>query len=204
MKFPQLIDAQLRGATVRYSDMVRFYFKSGEVRLHNGTALLLDGNGVDWRGIGKLGRISAVNAGPGGAMEEIQLSLMGDARILTHLDEDTEESSGQFVERVLQFFDIRQYDSQGAWVEWQPLDQPIIIFRGKMGPLEVERAPVVEGQASRVISVRAVNAFVNRRKPPFAFYSHRDQQARTGGVDNIFINTSRMSDVKVRWPAQLA
>lgn len=203
-KFPQLIDAQLRGATVRYSDMVRFYFKSGEVRLHSGTAKLIDGNGEQWLGLGKLGRMSAVNAGPGGGMEEVQFALMGDERILQHLAEDREESADQKVVRYLQFFDIRQFDENGAWVEWQPLDQPIEFFRGTMGPLTVERQPVDSGQPSRVISVRAVNALVNRRKPPYAFYSHRDQQARTGNTDNLFINASRMSDVKVRWPAQLA
>lgn len=204
--FEQTINAQLMGLTVRYADMARFMFKSGEVRLHQGTGKLVDGNGEEWQGIGKLGRASAVQAGPGGGAEEVVFSLHADEQALANIAADAEESSGQLVIRYLQFLEVRQQDEQGNWVEWQPLDEPWEIFRGIMGPLEVDRAPVTDPgeMVTRVVSVRAINAFVNRRKPPFAFYSHRDQLGRTNSTDNLFINASRMADARVRWPTDLA
>lgn len=204
--FEQTIEAQLGGLTVRYADMARFMFKSGEVRLHQGTGKIVDGNGETWQGIGKLGKAGAIQAGPGGGAEEVIFSLVADAEALSHIAEDAEESSGQEVIRYLQFFDVRQYDGDGNWVEWQPLDAPLEIFRGIMGPLQIDRQPVANAgeMVSRIISVSAINAFVNRRKPPYAFYSHRDQLGRTNGADNLFINASRMADARVKWPANLA
>jgi hypothetical protein len=204
--FEQTIEAQLGGLTVRYADMVRFMFKSGEVRLHQGTGRLVDGNAEEWQGIGRMGRASAIQAGPGGGADEVTFSLVGDEQILANIAGDAEESSGQEVIRYLQFFDVRQFDENGNWVEWRPLDTPLEIFRGIMGPLEVDRQPKLDAAEmwTRVVSVRAVNAFINRRKPPYAYFSHRDQLGRTGSTDNLFINASHMADAKVRWPAQLA
>lgn len=204
--FPQLIQAQLRGATVRYADMARFDFKSGEVRLHQGTGKLLDGNGEEWLGIGSMGRAGPIQAGVSGGAEEVEFQLFASADMLVHLESDAEESAGRRVVRYLQFFDVRLRDGDGAWVEWTPLDAPLTIFEGIMGPLQVTRPPLQDPteQASRIITVSALNAFVNRRKPPYAFYSHRDQLGRTNSTDNLFINASRMADAKVRWPADLA
>lgn len=198
------IEAQLGGRTVRYLDMVRFYFKSGQVRLHHGTGLLVDNNGEQWKGVGKLGRISPITSGPSGGADEITMSLFGDSEMLRHVDEDAEESAGQLVVRYLQFLDIRQRDALGNWVEYQPLDVPMETFRGRMGPLQIDRPPVTDPNesASRVVTVRAVNAFYNRRRPPFGYFSHRDQQARSPG-DNLFRDASRMADAKVNWPTGL-
>lgn len=205
--FHQAIEAQLDGATVRCTDLVRFDFKSGEVRLWGGLGLIRDGNGEVWQGIGEMGRLSAVQAGPGQAIEELTLSLFGSTAILARIDSDTAETVGREVTRYLQFFDIRQVDEAGNAVDWAPLDPPLVDFVGTMGPPFVDRPKAEAGSkaaASRTVSVRALNAFINRKKPAFGFWSNTDQHARTGGTDNLFINISRMADAVANWPHGLS
>lgn len=205
--FDDLIEAQLNGAVIRFTDLNRFDFKSGEIRLFPGFGLFVDGNSEIWDGIGKLGQVGAVGGGPGGGIEELTYTLFGDAAMLAHLEADAEEAAGREVSRYLQFCDIRQFDETGRWVDWEPLGEPIQIFWGEMGALSVTRPRVEPGSAQptpRSISVGAVNAFVNRRKPPLGFFSHRDQLARTGGTDLMFINISRMANATANWPSGLS
>lgn len=200
-----IIEAQLAGLTVRYADLVRFFFKSGEMRLFQGYGRLIDGNGEEWMGIGRLGTISGQQGGPGGSAEELTLSLSGDERLNAYFKEDNEATAGQTAVRYMQFFDVRQTDENGNWVEWKPLGPPLEIFSGTMSPLMSDRAPVSgSAAAARLLSVKVINLFFNRRKPPHGYWSHRDQLARTDGTDNIFQEVSRMVNATVRWPAQLA
>ena len=87
-------------------------------------------------------------------------------------------------------------------VDWTPLSDPVSLFWGRMGPLTVEMTPPdSNGQRSRVVSVPAQSAFVNRARPPLAFFSDRDQKARDpSGTDNIFLNIAKYSEGTVRWP----
>jgi hypothetical protein len=198
-----VIVAQLAGLTVRYADLVRFYFKSGEMRLWQGHGILVDGNGEQWQGIGRLGRIGAITAGPGGAIQELTLQLFGDERMNRYFSEDAEDSAGQEAVRYLQFFDVRQFDGAGNWVEWHPIGAPLEIFRGEMGPLQSDRPAITDpaqGTGTRVISVKLLNAMINRKKPPNGYWSNKDQLARTNGTDNIFQKTSEMANASVRWP----
>jgi len=200
--FNQLIEAQLAGTSISYADLHRFDFKSGQRRLHGGFGTFVDGNGEQWEGIGNVGSVGAVAAGPGQAIEELVYTLTGDAAMLAHLESDAEESAGREVSRYLQFCEVRDVDHAGNRVAFRPIDMPIQIFWGRMGALRVDRPKVEAGSgnpASRTISVSVVNAFVNRRKPPSAFWSNKDQLARSSD-DNIFINVSRMADATVNWP----
>jgi len=203
-----IIEAQLAGLTVRYADLMRFSFKSGEMRLFQGLGKLVDGNGEQWLGIGRLGGVSGQQGGPGGAAEELTLTLSGDERINRYFSEDNEATAGQTAVRYMQFFDVRQTDELGNWVEWQPLGPPLEIFSGTMSPLVSDRAvindPTGTATATRIITVKVINLFFNRRKPPHGFFTHRDQLARTNNTDNIFQEVSRMVNATVRWPAQLA
>lgn len=201
--FDALIEAQLDGRTIRYADLVRFDFKSSEKRLFSGFGPLVDGNGEQWAGIGDAGKMSAVTAGPGQAIAELTLSLFGSVELLAAIEADADEATGREVFRYLQFFDIREFDDNGHWVDWQPLGVPIQIFWGKMGPPILDRPKVDSASpasTTRIVTVKAPNAFLNRRKPSFGFFSHRDQLARTGGTDNIFINTSKMANATANWP----
>lgn len=203
-EFPATIAAQLRGGTVRIADMVRFSFLSGEVRLWSGFSDLKDNNNEVWTGIGNLGQISGVIAGPGQGIDELTFVLFGDTTMMAKFAGSVDETIGREVFVYQQFFDVRQFDETGAWVDWKPLDSPMVLFWGIMGPLTADRPKQDVGDVDprlRTISVKAANAFVNRRRPSYGFYSHRDQSARSvGNNDQMFVNASRMASITVRWP----
>lgn len=198
-EFEAAIEAQLSGGVVRASPLVHFDFRSGAVRVWPGFGPL-DAGGYRWQGIGNLGSMSPVTAGSGGAIEEISFSLFGDETMLATIEEDAEEASGREVNVWLQFFDIRQEDEAGNWVEWQPLSDPLVLFWGRMGPLAVQRTPPGEdARASRIVSVSAQNAFLNRSRPAFAWFTDRDQKSRAAS-DNMFVRVSQLTEGTVRWP----
>ena len=197
--FDDLIEAQLDGATIRASHLVRFDFRSGPKRLWHGFGDLMAAGEV-WQGLGDMGQISAIQSGPGQAAEEMTFTLFGSEGLLVNLADDAEESAGRAVEVFLQFFDIRQVDAAGAWVDWQPLSSPLAMFYGIMGPLTASRTEAsAEAPAIRSVSVAAVNAFWNRSRPPLAYFSDRDQKARSP-YDNMFARVSAYSDGTVAWP----
>lgn len=203
LEFPDTIAAQIRGAHVRMADLVRFEFASGEKRVWSGFGdLTVDGE--VWEGLGDLGQVSAVSMGPGEAVEEMTYTLFGTTKILEKFQSDAHESAGHPATHYLLFFDVRQFDEQGNWVDWLPLDHPFELFWGRMGPLIANRPRHDVGATDprlRSVSVRVVNAFVNRRKPAHGFYSHRDQLARSlNHNDNLYVNASRMASISVRWP----
>lgn len=207
-EFDALIEAQIRGARIGYVELVRFDFKSGEIRVHNGFGPFADGNGERWLGLGGLGQMGPINVGSGQAIVEVVFSLTGDAAILANLEADAEESAGREVSRYLQFCDVRGVDEAGRTVLWNPIDAPFQIFWGTMGALKVSRSAVQAGAgapaaAQRVVSVPAFNAFINRRKPASGFFSFRDQAARSPG-DQIFVSASAMADATASWPHGLS
>ncbi len=136
--FSELIEAQLDGATIRDAALVKFDFKSGVQRLWQGAGIL-DAGGHEWQGIGDLGTIAPIQSGPRGAVEEITLTIFGDAALLARINDDADESVGREAEVFLQFFDVRQTDEVGNWVDWQPLDEMISLFWGRMGPFVIKR-----------------------------------------------------------------
>jgi hypothetical protein len=201
-EFHQAIEAQLSGATVRAASLVMFDFVSGPVRVWPGFGPLVTG-GETYQGLGNLGLISAFSAGPGQVVEEMTFQLFADEATLGHFSDDAEESAGREANVYMQFFEIRKEDAIGNWVEWQPLDAPFQVFWGKMGPLTAERPEAdenpMDARLTRALSVTASNAFTNRARPAFGFYTDRDQKARHPG-DNMFINAYQMADKRVRWP----
>lgn len=198
--FPELIDAQLRGATVRLSPLIDFDFRSGPLSIWQGFGELVIGS-TTYKGMGELGSVSAASAGPGQVVEELTLSLSGSPRLLDRYIEDSEETSGREMQAKFCFFDIRKEDESGVAVDWSVLDEPFEWFWGIMGPLIIDNPPVKIGeQRTRTLTVRAANAFINRRKPPMGFWSHRDQTGRGDGTDRLFIRASQMANKTVRWP----
>lgn len=188
--------AQLNGPTVRVVPLVMFDFLSGPVRLWPGSgALLIEGN--LYQGTAALGSLSATTAGVGMAIEELTLSLSGPPDMLANIRADTKEAMSRSVFEYLQFFSMK------SETDWQPIASPLQVFWGTMGAPEVSKPKARDHkeQRQRTISIRAVNAMKNRRRPPYGFFSHRDQKARSvGGNDNLFINTSRMANATAIWP----
>lgn len=193
--FSNEVLAQLTGPTVRMSSLVTMDFRSGPMSVWGGFGDLVIGS-TTYKGIGKAGSLSPANSGPGGAVEELTLQLFGDETLLDHYAEDSLESAGREMSASFAFFDIRPE------TDWQLLSaDTLAFFWGTMGPLIAERAVVQVGErAQRILTVRCANAFLNRRKPPMGFWSHRDQTGRGDGTDRLFIRASQTADVVVEWP----
>ena len=201
MQFDDLIEAQLAGAVIRCSTLACFNFKSGPMRVWPGFGKLAAG-GCEWDGTRGLGSISSVTAGTGGAVDEVTCALFGDASLVKNLDADADESDGQVLDLKIQFFDVRKFDADDKWVDWQPLGDMIAFFRGRMGPLSISMsAPDQNSRRLRSIKVSALSALTNRGRPPFSYYSDRDQKARDPtGTDNLFLNISKYTSYTVKWP----
>lgn len=202
--YPQTIAAQLSGAVIKDGFLIRLGFVSGEMRLWSGVFDFTDLNGETWVGAGNVATMSAIAAGPGQAIQEMVFTLFGSADMLSKFESDAANTAGREVNVYQQFFDARRFDDRGNWVEGKALDAPTQMFWGLMGPLIADRPTTQPGDPNpwlRSITMRAANAFINRRKPSYAFYSQQDQIARSvGHNDNMFINSSRMALTTVRWP----
>lgn len=194
-EYDDLIEAQLAGAHLSVAALVTFDFKSGPVRLWSGTGDLAAA-GETWQGIGELGQMSAITAGTGLAAEEVDFSLFGSEGLLANLAADAEEAAAREVTVRLQFFRIAGVDVHA------PIDETIIAWAGTMGPLTAAiAAPAsADAQGVRSVSVTAVNAFSNRNRPAFAFYSDRDQKALVSSDDNIFVRMATYAAASVAWP----
>lgn len=193
-EFNALIEAQLDGATVRWANVAFFDFLTTPMRVWGGFGPLRAGDGYDYQGLGELGRLSSIGAGPGGAVDEINMELFGTEAILGDLASDRNQSAGRDVEIKRQFFDVRQFDEGGRWVDWQPIDEPITLFFGRMGAMTVKR-----DESTRIISVPAQSLLVNRARPALQYFTDRDQKSRSP-TDNLCLRISQYSEGSVRWP----
>lgn len=193
--YDPVIEAQLAGKSPRVTYLADFDFASGRKGYRAGFGNLV-ANGILYEGIGNLGSLSVIEQGTAGAVEEIEFRFAAPADRLRYASDRT-ETIGRTVRLWFQFFDGRKQDESGAYVEWQMLGSPMHLFSGTMGPLTVVREPGDPG--TRVISVRAQNAWLNRSRAPFAWYSDGDQKARSPG-DNIFGLASKNVSQTVNWP----
>jgi hypothetical protein len=197
--YPDAIEAQLNGATVRCTYLVEFAFKSETMRLWPGFGPL-EADGKTWQGIGNMGRISALRQASTQKISEITASLFGDDTLLERIAEAIDETDGREIRIFEHWFEVRQFDEDGNWIEWDPIGTPASLFRGTMGPPKIEMQPVRPGEAPvRIVSVSAQDPLVNTRRPAFGYWSDRDQQARSPG-DNMFKMMSRVSRI-VAWPS---
>lgn len=191
--FDALIEAQLSGASIKASPLVLFDFESGPMRAWSGFTPLVAG-GETWTGVPGFS-LSTISSGSDLSVGEVECQLFGSPSLLDHFHEDAEVTVGRDMTVALQFFDVRQTDEAGAWVEGLPVDEPLALFAGTTSPLLVSR-PVSDGPATRTLKVRAVDKRENRARPDFGRFSHQDQQARSPG-DNFFV---RVADETARWP----
>lgn len=198
-RYADAIEAQLDGATVRCTYLADFAFKSEPTRLWPGFGDLVAG-GSTWRGIGNLGRISAIRQASTQKISEVTASLFGDDTLLERIGEALDETDGRELRIYEHWFEVRQFDGEGNWIEWDPIGTPASLFRGTMGPPKIEIQPVMPDETPvRIVSVSAQDPLVNTRRPAFGYWSDRDQQARSPG-DALFRMMSRVSRI-VAWPS---
>lgn len=199
-QFSAAAEAQLAGATVGVTPLVMMDFRDGPLGLWPGHGKLVAGGDTYW-GISNLGRMSSVSSGPGGSVEELKLDLFATSPMIAAMKSDAAQSAGREAVAKFQFFEVRETDEAGNYVRFNTLDDPWEFFWGRMGPLTLDTQPVRAGDTrTRTLSTVVQNAFINRNRPVVSFFSHRDQLARTGGTDLIFIRAAQMASVRVRWP----
>lgn len=197
--FDALIEAQLSGANVRCTTLVWFDFTSGGKGYWPGFGELV-ADGRLYQGTGGIGTLTPMESGPSGGVDEMTYSIAGPPEILQRFPEDQAETIGRDVEVLLRFFDARRQDEGGNFVEWALLSDPIHVFAGKMGPLTAEHSPgSTSERPMRQVSVTAQNAWINRSRPQYAFFTDLDQKARSAG-DNMFALTAKLVEGSFEWP----
>ncbi|GAB5376469.1 MAG: hypothetical protein AcusKO_29310 [Acuticoccus sp.] len=171
MDFSEAIKAQLAGERVRVDALVEFSFLSDTVRLWNGFGTLKTSDDRNWEGIGGIGRIDGLEQSVDGTAPEQTFTLSGvDSRFAALAKGSADEYYRRPVSVFLQFFDD----------DWQTLDSPLAISLRHMERLKATRAQGDEGFVYTV-SITAETPFTTRRRPPFSYYTDRDQQRRFPG-----------------------
>lgn len=173
MQFPSAIAAQLAGDTVRVDALVEFDFVSGKIRLWNGFGSLVTSDGKTWEGLAGLGSIDGLTQSYNGSAPAQTFTVSGvDERFAAKARGEQSEYYRRAVIVYLQFFDAN----------WQTLDAPFAISLRQMDVIKASREETDDGPVFRV-SITAETPFVTRRRPPFGYWTDRDQRQRHGESD---------------------
>lgn len=201
--FSATVQAHLAGNVVKCAPLVFFDFANAPTRLWPGFGDLSAG-GYTWSGVGDLGSIGSLGLNQGGSSGQVVFSMSGvSSEILASAIGEVDDVLNRDVKVYLQFFQIDRTDANGNWIEWQTLDEPYVTWWGSITGMPVSRSVEDQGGGSsqqiRTISVTARNAFYSRSRPPYAYYTDRDQKGRHAG-DNIFLNQAVWQNAVIRWP----
>lgn len=171
MDFSSAIAAQLAGRSVRVSPLMRFDFLSGTSRFWTGFGTLRTLDGAEWLGTQGLGSLGEITGSMNGTAPEQTFTLSGvDADFVASAQASKAEYYGRLCFVYFQFFDAA----------WQPLDNPVAFWWGRMYGLTAGQATAEDG-FTRTITLSAETFFANRRRPRNGYYTDRDQQARFPG-----------------------
>lgn len=176
----------MAGQVVRCDVLAEFMFVSETIRLWNGFGDLPTLDGKTWQGIAGLGDISGLSQSYNGSAPPLSLSVSGvDARFAAKAKDEASEYFNRPIVIYLQFFTE----------DWQPLDNPYGLTMARMTNLTSQMKSGPEGKVYTV-AVTAETPFAVRRRPPFGYYTDRDQQirypgdkglSRVAGIDNRVI-----------------
>ncbi|TDT94925.1 hypothetical protein DFO45_2683 [Azorhizobium sp. AG788] len=164
----ETIAAQMAGRVVRMSVLIHFDFLSGPVRCWPGTGPIVSG-GHTWTGL----PFELVTINPGtpsvdGAAEAMSVTVSGVSPLfVSKALAEASDAIGRRLQMFMQFFDA----------DWQPLDGPISLRRGKMTGFSGSDS----GPKTRTLTVNAEGPFTARGRPPATYLSSTTQQARFPG-----------------------
>lgn len=180
------IAAQMAGRTVRMDLLVYFDFLSGPRRVWRNIYPLTSG-GHTWDGVGP----AFVTLDPGtpsadGAAEPFSVGLSGvDPSFLARVRASESDAIGRIIAIYLQFFGE----------DWQPLDSPVQLRRGRMTGFSFAGA----GDQARSVTCRAEGSLVARGRAINLYLSSTEQKTRfpgDGGNDYI----PNMREATTVWP----
>ena len=189
--FDDTIAAALAGRKVQAAFLVEFRFVSATMRLWNGNGDLSAG-GHTWKGLRGLGQIDGLEQAINGQAPQATFSISG---VSTQTQGEEQGDPLDYVNQpdivYLQFFNP----------DWSTLDSPYAIWGGTMQTLQESFAWDDSKKAwVSTIGVTAESWFVGRGRPPFSYYSDRDQQHRFSG-DLGLEYMAAMQNYTVRWPS---
>lgn len=187
MSMSDTIAAAAAGRTVRVALLVEFDFADGVSRVHDGIGPLATADGRVWSGLGELGTIDGLEQALGGSATQANLSLSGvSPDFIARAKHSKDLVEGRDVTVSLQFLD--------ALTE-ALLDGPLVVWTGIMDRMTYNAT----GPGQRTIAVSAESPFSGRRRPAFALYTDRDQNARYDG-DRGLEQVADLVNKTIRWP----
>lgn len=188
--FPDTISAALAGKSVRAAYLVEFQFVSGTIRVWNGNGRLSAG-GFTWDGLRGMGQIDGLEQAINGSAPQATFTLSGvDPNVLSKEQGDPFDYINRPVLVYLQFFNE----------DWTLLDSPYAIGGWTMQVVQETYGWNETLKAwESLIGITAESWFAGRGRPPFGFYSDRDQQLRFAG-DLGCQYMATMQNYTVRWP----
>lgn len=189
--FPDTIAEALAGRVVLAAYLVEMQFVSGTMRLWNGTGDLPSG-GQTWKGMRGLGQISGLEQAVNGNAPQATFALSGVSSAFQSEEQgDPSDYVNQPILVYLQFFNR----------DFSPLDSPYAIWGGTMQTFQ-ETYGWDDSQKNWVstIGLTAESWFVGRGRPPYSYYSDRDQQLRHPGDIGLEYMAS-MQNYTTRWPS---
>lgn len=164
----ETVALQMAGRRPKVSVLVYADFLSGPQRMWPGIYPLTSG-GHTWQGVdAQLVQIDPGTPSVDGGATPFSIGLSGVSQTaVARVKAGESEAIGRTLQIFLQFFDE----------DWQPLDGPISLRRGRMTGFAFSGA----GPVNRSILVRAEGALVARGRPPLTYLSDAEQQARFPG-----------------------
>lgn len=191
MNFSSAAQAQMAGQIVRCDVLAEFQFLSETIRLWNGFGPLPTLDGKVWEGVAGMGDISGLSQSYNGSAPPLTLSISGvDARFAAKAKAESEEYFNRPIVVFLQFFTE----------DWQPLDNPYGLTMARMTNLTSQMKTAPDGKSKTyTVSITAETPFAVRRRPPFGYFTDRDQKLRYPG-DNGLSRVAGIDNRVIRFP----
>ena len=187
--FPDTIAAKLSGREVGMALLTHADFREVERRWWAGFGTLRAG-GQDWIGVGDMIAIDGLAQPVGTNAPKTTFTLSGvDATIVQMARQASDRVKDRRIRCFIQFFEIVGPE------EWKPLDAPYAIWSGLMDQMSY----TASGHSQRTVSLTAESLWVNRKRPPYGFFTDRDQNARFPG-DRGLEQVVNLVQKTIRWP----
>lgn len=191
--FPETVAAKLADRTIAASLLVHMDFRETPRRIWAGYGELQAG-GHTWLGTGELVQIEGLEQPIGTVAPKTTFTLSGvDATLVTMARSASDRVKDRRVTVYIQFFDVTPTDASVQ--PWSLLDAPYAIWSGIMDQMSYS----AQGPGQRSITLSAESLWTNRRRPPYGFWTDRDQNSRFPG-DRGLEQVVNLVAKTIRWP----
>lgn len=191
--FPETVAAKLEGREIGAALLCHMDFRETPRRWWAGFGTLHAG-GHDWIGTGEFIGIEGLQQPIGTVAPKTTFTLSGvDATIVQMARQASDRVKDRRCTVYIQFFDLTPDDAGNP--PWTRLDNPYAIWSGRMDQLKY----AADGPSQRTVTLTAESLWVNRKRPPYGFWTDRDQNARFPG-DRGLEQVPDLVNKTARWP----